>query len=720
MRRAVLRSVTSFLMLTGALTVAATGPGVSAAPQADPPNIILVTTDDQSVEDLRHMPYTRALIGGAGVTFADAVSPYPLCCPARATIMTGQHAHNHGVLANNPPAGGYEKMRPLNDRSLPVWLQNAGYRTTFAGKYLNTYGHQDMTEVPAGWDNWNAMVRRTYDYNNAWVNENGTVVDHSGEYQTDVTQDVTEEAIRVGVEADQPFFIWQSNLAPHGACTLGDGGCTWGPPVPAEQDKGRFDGLPFFAERLPNFNERVAIDKPLRIRRQPVISDLVVSRLRDWNEANVESLQAVDRNVRDTVELLESVGELDNTLVVFASDNGYLLGQHRWRGKTLGYEGSLRIPMLMRGPGVPQGQVVEDTVSLVDIAATFADVAGAVPLLPLDGLSLVDVAQGVRPGYDALAIEAGPAYPDVPVDQYMYRGVRTARYTYMEHPVTGELELYDREVDPHQLVNVAYRPTHAATLAALQGMFAPLVTCAGPTCHEVTGVVPEPLPAEGPVHPDELGRLQGARQVVTVTAPRWTATRGTAVAWQRRGRTWRAVRGPVKVSLGAEGMSPALRRPLGTTPAGVHQVASAFGMRPDPAIPMRYRRLDGDDRWPHDRLSPRTYNVLQQSRPPRATWRKRHEVVFADHPGSFERGVLVDFNRVRRTYWSAARKQWMARVPADVRQGSLLLHTGQRVGRHGWVSMPTPDLAWLLRWMDPADQGTRLVVGTPRYLRDNL
>jgi arylsulfatase A-like enzyme/L,D-peptidoglycan transpeptidase YkuD (ErfK/YbiS/YcfS/YnhG family) len=720
MRRAALRSLTSFLLLAGTVAAtAAAGPEVAAAPPLDRPNIVLITTDDQSVADLRHMPFTRELLGGAGVTFDDAVSPYPLCCPARATLMTGQHAHNHGVLANNPPVGGYEAMRPLNDRSLPVWLQNAGYRTTFAGKYLNTYGHQDLTEVPAGWDNWHAMVRGVYDYNSAKVNENGTVVDHTGEYQADVTQDATEEAILAGAETGTPFFIWQSNLAPHGACTYGDSGCTWGPPVPAAQDKGRFDGLPFFAERFPDFNERVVVDKPARIRRIGRISDRIVSRLRDWNEANVESLQAVDRNVRDTVALLDSLGQLDNTLIVFASDNGYLLGQHRWRGKTLGYEDSLRIPMLMRGPGVPQGTVVDDTVSLVDIPATFAAVAGAVPLLPLDGLSLLDVAQGLRPGYDALAIEAGPAYPDIPEDEYMYRGVRTARYTYMEHPVTGELELYDREVDPRQLVNVAYRPTHRATRDALKGMLAVLRDCAGPTCHQVTGTVPDPEPAEGPVHPDELAASAGRRQLVTVTAPRWDAKRGIAVAWQKHGRTWRKVRGPVTVALGAEGMSLAGRRVAGTTPAGVHRIASGFGLRPAPDTALKYRRLDANDRWPHDRLSEQTYNVLQPFRSPKATWRKRNEVVFADHTGSFDRGLLVDFNRVRRTYWSPLRRQWMARVPANVRKGSFVVHTGSRVGRMGWLSMPTRDLTWLMHWTKP-EQGTRLVVGTPRHLRSKL
>ena len=685
-----------------------------------PPNVILITTDDQSLNDLKYMPYTLELLGGGGVTFTDAISPYPLCCPARATILTGEQAHNHKVLSNGPPAGGYQAMRRLNDRSLPVWMKNAGYRTTFVGKYLNEYGHDDPTEIPAGWDDFHASVHHEYDYENAWFNDNGVVVDHEGDYQADLTQKVTEEAIRHGVEDKEPVFVWQSNLAPHGACPLVDGRCEWSPATPAEQDRGRFAGLPLYTESLPSFDERVVVDKPARIRKLPRV-DAWRARWRRVNQMSVESLQAVDRNVRDTVELLEELGQLDNTLIVFSSDNGYLLGQHRWRGKTLGYEESVRIPMLMWGPGVgvPQGKTVDKTVSLVDVAATFADVSGAEPLLTLDGRSLLDVALGESNGYDAMAIEAGPGLAGVPVDQYLYRGVRTKRYTYMRHPVTGEIEIYDRKVDPYQLVNVAYRPTHRATRLALERLLAKLSTCAGATCYTTSAVVPDPEPPQGPVHPDELGTVGGATQIVTVTAPRWRATHGVAVAWQKRGLTWHPVRGPVRVALGATGMSWSATRRAGATPAGVYPVASAFGMRPDQGGALRYRLLDADDRWPMDPRSRRTYNVLEPFRSPAANWRRSREVVFGDHPGSFERGLVVGFNLPSQIYWSPERKQAMAKVPADVRRGSFLIHSGQRVGRNGWVSMPTRDVSWLARWVDPA-QRTKIVVGTPSYLRDNL
>lgn len=718
-RRAITRVLAAVAALAALPGLAVTTAAGAAAP-ADRPNIVVITTDDQNVGDLRHMPFTRQLVGAAGTSFSDAVSTFPLCCPARATILTGQHAHNHGVLANNPPVGGWEKLRPQADRLLPVWLSEAGYRTTFAGKFLNTYGHDDRTEVPPGWDDWHAFVRRVYDYHRSWVNENGTLVDHTGEYQADVVQDVVEDAIRAGVEDERPFFIWQSNLAPHGACTAGSDGCRWGPPTPAAQDLGTFADLPLPAERRPSFDERVILDKPGRMQELPRLRPARVRALRTWNRRAAESLQAVDRNVRATVELLEELGELENTLIVFTSDNGHLRGEHRWRGKTLAYEPSLRIPLLMRGPGVPAGAVVDETVALVDLAATVAEAAGAEPLLTLDGISLRDVAAGVRPGYDVVSIEAGPELGDVPLDQYLYRGVRTARYTYLEHPVTGEVELYDRHADPHQLDNVAYRPTHRATRAALAAALAVVQDCVGATCHRTEVEVPEPAPAQGPVHPDQLASSEGVGQLVTITAPRWKAKRATAVAWQRRGRTWRAVRGPVPVRLGEAGMSAGPRRAAGATPAGAHRVVHALGARPAPPTRLRYRRIGERDRLPHDPAATGTYNVLQGFRSPLASWRPGREVVFADHPGSFDRGLVLDFNRPRRTYWAAERRQRVARVPADVRRGSLLLHTGSPVPGRGWVSMRVRDLTWLIRWADPAGQATTLVVGTPRHLRSRL
>lgn len=723
MRRLLSRALALLMLVAGlvAPVVGNSGGGAVAEPPSRPPNIVLITTDDQSVSDLKHMPFTRKLIGGAGTTFTDAISPYPLCCPARATLLTGQHAHNHGVLSNRGPKGGWPALRDKQRDLLPVWMKRAGYRTTFTGKFLNVYGQDHPREVPAGWDNWHGMVKGVYRYSGASVNENGRVVNRHGKYQSDITQRVTENAIRHGARTGKPFFIWQSNLAPHVACKRRvKGRCDWSPPVPMKQDKGDFSRLKFHAERHPSFNERVVVEKPQRIRRIARLGHKGVAAARTMNRKRVESLQAVDRNVRDTVRLLRRKGELANTLIVFASDNGYAIGQNRWQGKTVGYEPVLRVPLLIRGPRVPKGRRVGQTVSLVDVASTFARAAHAEPTLELDGISLVDVARGKQHGYRAIGIEAGPSLPGVPNNQYLYRGVRTKRYTFMRHPVTGELELYDRRRDPYQLVNVAYRPTHARTRAVLERKLAKLSTCEGAACHAVNGRVPAPRRPQGPVHPDELAASAGTRQLVTFTAARPRARRGTAVAWERHGRQWRVVRGPMPVRIGGKGLAESRKAAKKAAPAGAHQLAFSFGSDKNPGATVDYRRLRGKERWPADPRSHETYNVLQSQRPVTATWRPRYEKVFSRYPGRFKTAMVLDYNRPRRDYWSPLLRQRMAGVPANVKRGSLLLHTGRPFRDKPWISMRARDLSAVLGWVRPKKQGTTFVVGTPKFLRRKL
>jgi N-acetylglucosamine-6-sulfatase len=710
------------LALSAAVATQTVAPSTAAPvtrPVADRPNIVLITTDDQSEEDLRFMPLTRRLLGGAGTTFTDAVAPFPLCCPARATLVTGQLAHNHGVLSNKGRAGGYQALRPINARTLPVALQVAGYRTSFTGKYLNGYGKGDPTEVPPGWDNWHGAVGKIYDFYNNSVNENGTVVGHTGTYQADLTQDVTEDAIREGAETGQPFFVLQSNLAPHSACVPGPkGGCRWAPPQPALEDVDKFADLPLRRRQHHAFNERAVADKPDFIARSPM-TRRAQQRMHDYQVARARSLQAVDRNVADTVRLLDSLGQLDNTLIIFTSDNGFLLGEHRRFAKTVAYEPSLHVPLLMRGPGTPAGVVTDEMVSLVDVPATITRVGGAVPLLEPDGRSLLPVAQGGK-GYDAVSIESGSVM-GAPAGQFFSHGVRTARYTYVEYPLTGEAELYDRRLDPHQLDNAAYRPTHRDTRAALVAMLDRLRFCTGVDCTNVSGSVPDPLPPQGPVHPDELTSLGGATQVVIASASHWSAGRGQAVAWRKRGRSWRAVRS-FPVTFGTRGLArPEVVRThqRGLTPVGSFGVDRAVGLRPDPGAKLTYRRLDAQHRWSHDPRSPQTYNVLQSRRPPWASWRPALEERFARTPRAFRHALVLDHNLPRRIRSAAGVGQRVAASPADVRKGSLLLHTGRRVGDHGWMAAAPRRTRWLVRWLAPA-QRPRFVVGPERYLRNNL
>jgi L,D-peptidoglycan transpeptidase YkuD (ErfK/YbiS/YcfS/YnhG family) len=429
----------------------------------------------------------------------------------------------------------------------------------------------------------------------------------------------------------------------------------------------------------------------------------------------------VDRNVRDTVELLRSQGLLDSTLLVFASDNGYALGEHRWQGKTLGYEPILKVPLLMRGPGVPAGTRVDQTVGLVDLGATFAEAAGARPMIEQDGVSLVEVARGKERGYEAMGIEAGPALPGVPPDEYTYRGVRTSRYTFMRHPVTGEMELYDRKVDPGQVVNVAYRPTHAATRRALERKLARLEDCAGEACHRVSGAVPEPEPERAPVHPDELAASVGVRQLLTVTAPRAGATRGTAVAWQRTGRQWRIARGPMEVGLGGRGMSTTRGNGRDAVLPGVEEPSFAFGHQGDPGGELPYRGIEETQQAPSHATPPsQTRPALDFLSSSTAVWGPGFGEELARDPERFERTVVLRPHRSPEELWSPRLSDWISGVPTSVDRGSLLMHTGERFPDRGGMAMDAADLDFVLRWAAPQRFHTKVVVGTPSYLRSRL
>jgi N-acetylglucosamine-6-sulfatase len=741
------------IAFTAAIPGSSTALQARAADTPRPPNILLITTDDQNVDDLRYMRWTRSLIADKGVAFSDAIAPYPLCCPARATLVTGLFNHNNGVISNQGPHGGYSALRngEFADETLPTWLNQTrdghDYETAFIGKFLNGYGrHMDLDgsiEVPSGWDYFAARAAGygVYQYWGGGFNVldrsaggNRAVVETPDAYVTEYIHEKVIERIEHAAgdpsnpADDKPFFIWQSELAPHGTCEARKGGgCRWVPPVPAEQDKDKFPKARLHALRHQAFNERVVSDKPRHIRDRDRWTPRHVNKMSFHHRQRIRSLQAVDRSVRRTITKLKELGQLDNTLILFTSDNGYLLGEHRWRGKTLPYEPSLRVPLVMRGPGVPVGQKVTRTVSLVDVAATIAEVANAEPRLerdgaplPLDGLSLIDTATG-GPGWQISPIEAGDQ-SGVGRDSWWYRGVRTKRYVYVKYENTGEIELYDLRHDPHQLNNLAYRPTHRQTRRALATKLRLLRNCAGPDCHSVkAGRVPQGVSDGAPIHPDELGSIGDATQVVTLTAKTWRSGRGTAVAWRKFGRTWRIARGPFPVKLGAKGLiRPSRPRHLkNKTPAGTFAPAWTMGFAPDPGAAFRYRKLDGDDYLPFDPTRHATYNVFQPRQPRTPHTAGAAALRFADRRDRYAVAVMMRYNLPGQLYRSQPTGERLARIPADVESGSLFLHVGTRTPGQGWVTMSRPSMRWMIGWMDPT-QGTSFVIGTPSYLRNRL
>jgi|SoiMethySBSTD1v2_1073268.scaffolds.fasta_scaffold184084_2 N-acetylglucosamine-6-sulfatase len=459
--------------------------GEVSPPANDGPNIVLISTDDQALIDLRWMPLTRRLIGDAGVDFTNFIAPHPLCCPARAQILTGQYAQNNGVRGNRGQHGGYPSLDDP-EHTLPVWLRDAGYRTSFVGKYVNGY-HPDMG-IPPGWEDWDATVRLGYQH---FLQYDGSEVTQPEGYHTDYVADRTTDKIAALAADDQPFFLWSSFYAPHGICSAThEIGCSTPPPVaPAFADS--FKGVrPPFLDK-PSFNESDVSDKPREVTRGGKVD---VGKAKRLFLQRLRSLASVDRAVAEIVAALRATGELEDTVIAFTSDNGFLYGEHRYQGKTLAYEESLRVPLLMRGPGITPGSVRTRTTAMIDLAPTFADLAGAEPLVPVDGESMVDLATGSGSGSDrTLLVQAGIRGPDRRGLGWDYRGVRTDRYTFIYWMQSGFTELYDRTRDPFQLRNVAHDPQYATIVEELLSRTRELGACSGDSCRTEFGPVPPPL-----------------------------------------------------------------------------------------------------------------------------------------------------------------------------------------------------------------------------------
>lgn len=495
------------LLLAAALVTALAASAVlslegHAARAKQRPNVIVIETDDQTQEEMRIMRNTLALIGAQGTTFDNNFVTLSLCCPSRSSFLTGQYAHNHGVLTNSLPNGGYEKLDHTN--TLAVWLQNAGYNTALVGKYLNGYGKKGkQTEIPPGWTEFHAGVNLSY-FN--WsMNDNGqlkTFGSAPADYQTDVLTSKAVDVISRRVPESKPLFMWVTYHAPHG-----------GGPKEADDPAGigtvnvgtKYKDA-FANEQLPAFpslNEADVSDKPIGIRNRPVLTPERLAAIREAYQQQMESLLSVDDGVKAIVDQLRASGELDNTYVIFTDDNGFFHGQHRIpSGKVLVYEPSIRVPLLMRGPGVPKNKHLKQMSANIDLAPTIVQIAKAKAGRTMDGKSLLPLLANpsTQWGRDLL-IERGPtgekragkAFGEIadgdngnqgktaaPGDQ-RFVAIRTPKYKYVEY-ANGEKELYDLAKDPDELTNLAGQSAYTTLQAELAGRLAKLRDCAGASC----------------------------------------------------------------------------------------------------------------------------------------------------------------------------------------------------------------------------------------------
>jgi N-acetylglucosamine-6-sulfatase len=441
-------------------------------PSSSPPNVVVVMSDDQTADSMRYMDAVNAQVGDAGATFTNSFVSFPLCCPSRSTFLTGQYPHNHGVMANQAPDGGFGKLDSSN--TLPVWLQQAGYHTAHIGKYLNGYEQFPDLE-PAGWSEWYGSTRtyRFYDYT---LNENGTLVNYgtaAEQYQGDVYTRKAVEFIDRRAPEQQPFFLSVAYLAPHG------GGPDVNPQPPADcQNSAKpapRHATAFDSEPLPqpaSFNEEDVSDKPLDIQGLAPLSAEDVTNIERRYRCRIESLLAVDEGVAQILDALARSGELDRTLFIYTADNGFFHGEHRIpNGKHRLYEPSARVPLLIRGPGIPANVTVADLAVNADLAPTILEAAGATAGRAIDGRSLLGAAEnpGRLRGRSIL------------IETRNYAAVRTQRYKYAVHD-TGEVELYDLANDPDELQSLHADPAFDEVEASLAGLLSNLQSCSGSGC----------------------------------------------------------------------------------------------------------------------------------------------------------------------------------------------------------------------------------------------
>ncbi|HEX4815617.1 MAG TPA: sulfatase [Nonomuraea sp.] len=451
----------------------------TAAASAARPNVVLIVVDDLEAGTLPYFPNITRHLVREGASFDRFFVTNSWCCPSRASILRSQYVHSHGVWTNTAPEGGFERFhaQKLEQSTLGTWMRGAGYRTALFGKYLNHYpGAAAAGEayVPPGWDEWAVPVRNLYEEYGYRLNENGTLFDY-GWTEQDYLADVLARKSRDFITtAKEPFFLLLAPIAPHN------------PANPALRHAGAFPlaGAP----RTPSYNQADVSREPLWLRSLPPLGPPETEAVDERFRARLRAMLGVDDLVGTVIETLRETGKLDDTYVVFTSDNGFHLGTHRLtQGKTTPFEEAIRVPLVVRGPGVAPGSTITHMGVTVDLAVTVAELGGARPPAFVEGRSLVPLLRGRAPARwraNALVEFTRPtnrsSARQTPVPAY--QALRTDRYTYVRYD-TGERQLYDLHADPYQLRNLAAE-ADPALLAGLDRRLAGMVACSGAGCRE--------------------------------------------------------------------------------------------------------------------------------------------------------------------------------------------------------------------------------------------
>jgi N-acetylglucosamine-6-sulfatase len=426
------------------------------------PNIVFVLTDDLSLDLVRFMPHVLRM-QEHGLTFTNYFVSDSLCCPSRASILSGRFPHDTGVLANFGPHGGFPAFHDRGEErnTFAVALHRRGYATAMMGKYLNGYmqprgalgdgANSDVpsTYVPPGWSEWD-VAGWGYPEFHYKLNENGHLRAYGyrpSDYLTDVLSRKGVGFIRRSARRHRPFFLELATFAPHS------------PFVPAPRDTSDFPRLD--VPRLPNFDV-VPTAAPRWLAHHPQLSAPQVAEVDSTFRRRAQAVQAVNRMIGRIENALVTAGVAGNTYIVFSSDNGLHTGEYRLMpGKLTAYDTDIHVPLVITGPGIQPGTSTDRMAENVDLAETFAALGHT--RLAGDGHSLVPLLYSAGPAHwrSAILVEhQGTRQSVVDPDLQQpasgspttYEAMRTSRFLYVEY-ADGEREFYDLRSDPFELHN---------------------------------------------------------------------------------------------------------------------------------------------------------------------------------------------------------------------------------------------------------------------------